>query len=73
VNVDREGTVLATLGPGDFFGEIALLEGDRRTATVITATQVRALVMDADEFAQMVEEVPDVKARIDAAALERGN
>jgi hypothetical protein len=40
---------------------------------VITATQVRALVMDADEFAQMVEEVPDVKARIDAAALERGN
>ena len=73
VDVEREGAVVATLGPGDFFGEIALLEGDRRTATVITATQVRALVMDADEFFRMCAEIPEVKTRINAAALERGD
>jgi CRP/FNR family transcriptional regulator, cyclic AMP receptor protein len=73
VDVDREGTVVATLGPGDFFGEIALLEGDTRTATVVTATQVRALVMDADEFFQMCAEIPEVQTRINAAAIERGD
>ena len=73
VDVEREGAVVAALGSGDFFGEIALLEGDRRTATVITATQVRALVMDADEFFRMCAEIPEVKTRINAAALERGD
>jgi CRP-like cAMP-binding protein len=72
VKVEREGSVVATLGPGDFFGEIALLEGERRTATVITSTAVTALVMDADEFYAMCAEIPEVGARINAAAIARG-
>jgi CRP/FNR family cyclic AMP-dependent transcriptional regulator len=69
--VEREGAAIATLGPGDFFGEIALLEGEHRTATVITATSVKALVMDSDEFFEMCAEIPEVGQRINAAALER--
>ena len=72
VEVEREGAVVATLGPGGFFGEIALLEGDRRTATVITKTRVKALVMDAPEFFEMCAEIPEVGQRINEAALERG-
>jgi len=72
VEVEREGAVVATLGPGQFFGEIALLEDDRRTATVITATRVKALVMDAPNFFEMCAEIPEVGQRINAAALERG-
>jgi CRP-like cAMP-binding protein len=72
VEIEREGTTVATMGPGEFFGEIALLEGDRRTATVITTTRVKALVMDAPEFFEMCAEIPEVGQRINAAALERG-
>jgi CRP/FNR family transcriptional regulator, cyclic AMP receptor protein len=72
VEVDREGETLATLGPGDFFGEIALLEDDRRTATVTTTTHVRAIVMDKPSFFEMCAEVPLVGQRINAAALDRG-
>jgi len=72
VEVEREGATVATLGPGQFFGEIALLEGDRRTATVVTATRVKALVMDGPEFFEMCAEIPEVGQRINAAALERG-
>jgi voltage-gated potassium channel len=72
VEVQREGAAVATLGPGEFFGEIALLEGDRRTATVVTATRVKALVMDAPDFFEMCAEIPEVGQRINTAALERG-
>jgi voltage-gated potassium channel len=72
VEIEREGTVVATLGPGEFFGEIALLEGEQRTATVTTTTRVKALVMDAPDFFEMCAEIPEVGQRINAAALERG-
>ena len=36
VEVPKDGEHLADLGPGDFFGEIALIEHDRRTASVVT-------------------------------------
>ena len=46
VRIERNGDPVAELGPGEFFGEIALLEDNKRTATVATATRVRAAVMD---------------------------
>jgi CRP-like cAMP-binding protein len=71
VSVERDGAAIATLGPGEFFGEIALLEDDRRTATVTTATRVKAAVMDAADFFQMCAEIPEVSSRITSAAMRR--
>jgi CRP-like cAMP-binding protein len=71
VTVERDGVPIATIGPGDFFGEIALLEDDRRTATVTTATRVRAAVMDAPDFFEMCAEIPAISSRITDAAMRR--
>ena len=62
---------VSELGPGDFFGEIALLETDRRTAAVTATSPLRALVMHQREFAGMVSELPDVAERIRAAIRDR--
>ena len=72
VSVEREGTEIGTIGAKDFFGEIALLEDDRRTATVTSASRVRAAVMDAADFFEMCAEIPVIGQRVSAAAMERG-
>jgi CRP-like cAMP-binding protein len=71
VEVTKDGQHLADLGPGDFFGEIALVEHERRTATVRTTTPVRAVVMHAREFSAMRGELPAVCDRIETAIRER--
>ena len=72
VRVEREGAEVATIGAGDFFGEIALLEDDRRTATVTSVSRVRAAVMDAADFFEMCAEMALIGQRVSATALERG-
>lgn len=62
---------LAELGPGDFFGEIALLEDERRTASVVAKGPLRAIVMTRRDFGQMRGEIPSVAARIHQALEER--
>jgi CRP-like cAMP-binding protein len=49
---------VATFGPGDFFGEMALLDGKPRSATVTTEGEVEALVLDSREFRRLVEVSP---------------
>jgi CRP-like cAMP-binding protein len=71
VQVQRGDEVLARLGPGDFFGEIAIMQDDRRTATVIAATPVRVAVMVPRDFDEMRSEIPAVAAKIQQAAIER--
>ena len=71
VEVTKDGAHLADLGPGDFCGEIAIMEHERRTATVVATTPLRAIVMFAPEFASMAEEMPAVAERIHAAIRER--
>ena len=62
---------IAELGPGDFFGEIALLETERRTASVIAKTPMRVIVMFQREFSQMEAELPAVADRVRSAIRAR--
>lgn len=65
---------LAELGPGDFFGELALLDGGPRTASVIAGTVVEAVQLSRAGFRGLVLRDPDVGLRImeDLAGRIRG-
>ena len=67
----KDGERIAELGPGDFFGEIGLLETDRRTASVVASTPMQLIVMFQREFKQMAQEMPAVADRISAAIRAR--
>ncbi|MEO8476685.1 MAG: cyclic nucleotide-binding domain-containing protein [Actinomycetota bacterium] len=71
VEIRKDGEHLANLQPDDFFGEIALVDHDRRTASVVATTPVRAIVMHAREFGAMRTEMPTVCAQIEDAIKER--
>jgi voltage-gated potassium channel len=71
VRIERDGDPVAELGPGQFFGEIALLEDNKRTASVATATRVRAAVMDQADFFEMTAQIPAISKRITDAAIAR--
>jgi CRP-like cAMP-binding protein len=47
---------LAHLGPGSFFGEMALLDGGKRSATVVTDTAVEVFVLSEREFADLLRQ-----------------
>jgi CRP/FNR family cyclic AMP-dependent transcriptional regulator len=70
-SVRKDGELISEMGPGDFFGEIALLEADRRTATVTATTPMRLLVMHSRDFRAMEKEMPVVADRIRAAIRAR--
>ncbi len=61
---------LRTLGRDDVFGEIGLLAGASRTATVTATTDGRLLALDADDFLELVSSAPDLRPRL--LALYRG-
>jgi CRP/FNR family cyclic AMP-dependent transcriptional regulator len=71
VEVMHDGEHLATLGPGDFFGEIALIEHGRRTASVVAASPTRLAVMSPIAFDAMRREMPRVAERVEAVIRER--
>jgi CRP-like cAMP-binding protein len=69
--VTRDGERVAELGPGEFFGEIGLLETERRTASVAATTPMKLIVMFQREFAQMEHDLPAVADRIRSAIRAR--
>jgi CRP/FNR family cyclic AMP-dependent transcriptional regulator len=52
------------LKPGDFFGEMSLLDGETRSATIVAATDLRLLRVDRAHFWQLLDEAPDLIRRI---------
>lgn len=69
--VSSGGDELARLGPGDFFGEVAILGDGRRSATVTTTSPARLFVMFGTEFRQLQEAQPEIATRLEAAMAER--
>jgi CRP/FNR family cyclic AMP-dependent transcriptional regulator len=71
VAIERNGTKIRSMAPGDFFGEIALLDGGPRTATVTADERTRLLVLTRREFHTMMEEFPEVAAEVLNALAHR--
>ena len=71
VEIHHDDHVVATRGPDDYIGEIALLTGRPRTATVVTATPVTAEVIGRREFLALVAEVHEVSDRTRATMPDR--
>ena len=62
--VSRAGVEINRLGPGDFFGEIALLSGEERNATVRACEDTQLLVLDAHDLDRLMNRVPEIGRRI---------
>jgi CRP-like cAMP-binding protein len=70
-DVVRGVRVVNELGPGDFVGEIALVSGKPRTATVKTRGPARVLVITASGFRTLMHDVPSIKDKVLAAVTAR--
>ncbi len=71
VEVTQDGAHLVDLAAGDFFGEVALVAHDRRTASVVASTPITAIVMHQRDFDTMRHEIPHVAAQIHEAVQAR--
>jgi CRP/FNR family transcriptional regulator, cyclic AMP receptor protein len=71
VQVTRQGRRVATLGGGDFLGEIALVTEIPRTATVTAETPVRLFVLASREFHAVLDQNPRVERKVLRALARR--
>jgi CRP-like cAMP-binding protein len=69
--VHRGGRKVNTLGPGDFFGEIALVSRSPRTATVTATSPSRLLVITDGRFRALLDHSPRIQIRILEALADR--
>ena len=69
--LDDEGDELLTLGPGSFFGEIALLENIERTATIMAKTFCSTLMLSSSAFQSVEGAFPAAIQMIRTAAKPR--
>ena len=70
-SVTRDGEEIGQLGSGDIFGEIGLLEKERRGATVTATSRVRLIKIERWELQRLKKVLPGVYAKIEQLAGER--
>ena len=70
-DVRRKGRKINTLGAGDFLGEIALITGAPRTATVTTTSPSRMLVVTARDFRTLLRHMPSLQMKVLEALASR--
>jgi CRP-like cAMP-binding protein len=69
--VVRDGQHVNDLGPGDFFGEMALLEADRRNATVTATSPMELIVMTRSSFRGIDKAMPELHRTVQQAIEQR--
>ena len=71
VTVEQDGATIAVRRDGDYVGELALVTGRPRTATVTAATDLQALVLDRMSFERLLRDVPTIAVKVLQAVAER--
>lgn len=69
--VERDGRLIARLKPGDCFGEMSLIDGQPRSATITADTDLSLLVVDSRAFLGMLDAVPGLARKLLATLSER--
>jgi CRP-like cAMP-binding protein len=64
VRIERDGQFVRSLGPGEFLGEIALVDGGPRTATATTESPSHLLVVAHREFNSLLDRFPTIQATV---------
>jgi CRP/FNR family cyclic AMP-dependent transcriptional regulator len=71
-SVSVDGVPVASLGPGECFGEMAVLEAERRTADVVSTTQMKLVTLLAWDLREMAEKLPALSDSIEKVMKARG-
>ncbi len=62
--VEKDGKVMRQVSKGDFFGEVALIDGESRTATVIAETDMTLLIVHKPSFDHLLDAIPGLQRKI---------
>jgi len=71
VSVRKDGKEVATLGPGDIFGEMGIINHKLRTATVVSMSRLEALHFTKDQVEELEQQIPAFRAALEASTTER--
>jgi len=69
--VETDGKAIAELGPGDVVGEMSVIDGKPRSATVIAETPMNLLVLHRRDFMSVLETVPGLQRKLLVTLCER--
>jgi CRP-like cAMP-binding protein len=69
--VRRNNRKVATLGPGEYFGELAILDRGPRSASVIANTDMRVLVLGQREFVGVLDSIPGMSSKLLTTMAQR--